>query len=135
LIEHFNRTPVIGLFLGALMLASAGCSASRVDAPPTSVVFFDDFSTTIDSPGRGVIGQFAKEAQAHPDRMVLVRGFADGVAAPASYQSLSQKRAQAVVDLLVAQGVPGNHITIGARGATQADPGIESRRVDVSFSN
>jgi OOP family OmpA-OmpF porin len=135
LIERFTRTPMRGLSLGVLMLAAAGCTSTPVNAPPRSVVFFDNFSTTVDGPGRGVITEVVMDARAHPDRMVLVQGFADTVAAPKSYQALSQQRAQAVADMLVAQGVPPGHIVIRPRGATQADPGIESRRVDVSFSN
>jgi outer membrane protein OmpA-like peptidoglycan-associated protein len=118
----------------ALMLVAAGCMKAPVDAPPRSIVFFDNLSVRIDAAGQGIVSEVAADARAHPDRMVLVQGFADSTVTP-NYQSLSAQRAKAVADLLVADGVPASHITIRPRGATLADPGIESRRVDVSFSN
>jgi outer membrane protein OmpA-like peptidoglycan-associated protein len=121
--------------MGLLLLAVGGCMKAQIDAPPRSVVFFDNFSTTVDANGQAVIIEVARDALAHPDRTVLVQGFADTVAAPNSYQTLSAQRAKAVGDMLVAKGVPPSHIVTRPRGATQADPGIESRRVDVSFSN
>jgi outer membrane protein OmpA-like peptidoglycan-associated protein len=133
--ERITRIPLRGPLMGLLLLAAAGCMKAPLDAPPRSVVFFDNFSTTVDGNGQGVITEVAKDALAHPERMVLVQGFADTVAAPNAYQTLSAQRAKAVADMLVAQGVPPGHIVTRPRGATQADPGIESRRVDVSFSN
>lgn len=134
--ERRTRTPLRGLLLGLLLLTVAGCMMrAPVDAPPKSIVFFDNFSTTVDGAGQGVLAEVAADARAHPDRRVLVQGYADTVAAPNSYKEISAKRAQAVADLLVSQGVPISRIVMRSRGGSLADPGIESRRVDVSFSN
>ena len=134
---YFSLRPALrGLFMGAALLGAAGCAQkSPVDAPPKSVTFFNPFSADLDDAAKGVINQVAADALAHPDRRVLVEGFADSVGAPSSNQTLSKLRAQVVADTLVAQGVPPSHIILHPRGATQSDPGIESRRVDVSFGN
>jgi outer membrane protein OmpA-like peptidoglycan-associated protein len=97
-------------------------------------VFFDNLSTSIDGAGAGIVNEVAMDARAHPERMIIVQGFADPTVVP-TYQALSAQRAKAVSDMLVSQGVPASHIIIRPRGASKADPGIESRRVDVSFAN
>lgn len=121
-----------GLFGVALLLAAVGC-APKLDLPPASVVFFNAWSSELDGPAQGVIAEFARDAKLAPGRPVLVRGFADRIGSDQANRVLSQLRAQVVADGLVAQGVSATRIVQVARGATQADPGIESRRVDIEL--
>ncbi len=130
--ETFVRSRVWrGLVMAGLLLA-AGCVA-KVDATPAAVVFFNAWSSDLDTPARGVIAEFAKDAKTAPNRPVLVKGFADRVGSDRANKVLSELRAQVVADALVAQGVAATRIVQVARGATQADPGIESRRVDIEL--
>lgn len=132
--QYLPRSALRSVALGALLLGAAGCAQkSPVDAPPESVTFFNPFSADLDDAAKGVINQISTDALAHPDRRVIVEGFADSIGAPSSNQTLSKLRAQVVADALVSHGVPPSHIILRPRGATQSDPGIESRRVDVSF--
>ena len=124
--------------MGPLLLAAAtaACAAKpRVDAPPRSVIFFSNLSASIDPDGENVVREISADALAYPTRSILIEGFADPQAgAPGTIRTLSQLRAQAVADALVAHGIARSRLTIRPRGATGGDPGIESRRVDVSFS-
>ena len=125
-----RRSFVTGL--SAIVLA--GCMArAPVDAPPASVVFFTAFSAELDDGAKGVIADAAEAARGAPSRRVVVEGFADTDGTPASNRTLSQLRAQVVADGLVARGVARDRVIIRPRGQTTADPGIESRRVDISF--
>ena len=131
--ETVLRTPVRrGLVVAGLLLAVAGCAA-KVDTPPAAVVFFNAWSSDLDAPARGVIAEFAKDAQTAPNRPVLVKGFADRIGSDQANRVLSQLRAQVVADALVGQGIATTRIVQVARGATQSDPGIESRRVDIEL--
>ncbi len=122
------------LLLGAVLLGAAGCMArGPIDAPPKSPIFFTPFSASLDDNANRVINEVAADALANPSHTVIVEGFADSVGTPSSNKTLSQLRAQVVADALVAHGVAQNRIVLHPRGATAADPGIESRRVDVSY--
>ena len=122
-----------GLLAAGLLLGLAGCATRAVDAPPASVVFFNAWSADIDGPAQGVIAEFARDAKTAPNRPVLVKGFADRIGSDQANKALSQLRAQVVADALVKQGIDRTRIVQVARGATQADPGIESRRVDLEL--
>ena len=124
------------LLLGAVLLAAAGCMLQGpVDAPPRSIVFFTALSAGLDDQAHTVINTVAKDAVANPARTILVQGFADRVGTPAANKTLSELRAQVVADALIAHGVNKQRIVIRPRGATASDPGIESRRVDISFGS
>lgn len=122
------------MLMGAVL---AGCAPkAAVDAPPRSVVFFTNFSADLDAAARQVIDQVSADALASPRRTVVVEGFADQrVSSPAATQTLSQLRAQVVADAIAAHGVDRSRIVLRPRGGTNSDPGIESRRVDVSFGS
>lgn len=121
--------------LGGVVLAGvlAGCVKVGVDAPPVSPVFFTSFSAELDGDALRVIGHVVDDARANPARSVIVEGFADQVGSAAANKKLSELRAQVVADALVARGVDRRRIVLRPRGATKSDPGIESRRVDISF--
>ena len=121
--------------LAAVLLGAAGCAAKPpVDAPPASVIFFTAQSADLDQGAKQVIDDVAKDALANPRRMVIVEGYADQIGSSAANQTLSKLRAQVVADALATKGVNPAKIVIRPRGPTSADLGLESRRVEVSFS-
>ena len=120
------------LLCAAVMLGAAGCM-TPVDAPPVAVVFFTPFSADLDQEAKSVITEVAKDARANPSRTIVVKGYADSIGTPAANRTLSQLRAQVVADGLVSQGVSAGSIVQRPRGPTAADPGIESRRVEITF--
>ena len=125
----FLSAAVLGPALGA-----AGCAPKQaVDAPPRSVVFFTAFSADLDGDAQKVIEQVSADAAASPRRTIYVEGYADQAGSTAANRTLSQLRAQVVADAIVAHGIAKSRLVVRPRGPTAADPGIESRRVDVSF--
>ena len=127
-----SASTFLRLAAGALLSIAAACAPlAPVDAPPKSVLFFTAFSADLDAPARNVIAEFARDAKSAPNRPVLVEGYADSVGSAASNRTLSLLRAQVVADALVAQGIDRSRIVLRPRGPTTADPGIESRRVEL----
>ena len=130
-----RRFVLIGAALsGAVLFGTAACTLAPVDSPPASVVFFTAFSADLDDGAKGVIADAAETARASPTVRVVVQGYADAIGTPTSNMTLSLLRAQVVADGLVAKGVDRARITLRPRGSAQSDPGIESRRVDITFA-
>ncbi len=119
--------PVAGL----LLLASA---CAPMPQAPTLVVFFTANSGDLDEPALAAVNRAADVARATPNRPVIVSGYATSIGTAATNQTLSQLRAQIVADALVSRGVDRSRVIVRPRGETQADPGIESRRVEISFA-
>ncbi len=132
-----SRTPrrlfLHAVVAGGALLGLAGCMTPSVDAPPASVIFFTALSASLDPEAQAAIVHIADDAKANPRVPVIVQGFADRIGSVAANQTLSELRAQVVADALVGQGVDRGRIVLRPRGATKSDPGVESRRVDVSF--
>lgn len=77
------------------------------------------------------LNNLAKEAIAE-DADVVVTGYADQTGQPAYNQQLSDRRAKAIGNYLVAHGVPRSHIVIQAKGQTDAfASNALDRRVEV----
>jgi outer membrane protein OmpA-like peptidoglycan-associated protein len=103
---------------------------------PDRVLFAFDRATL--RPGaRRTLQRIARVIEAYPDAPVQVRGHTDDVGSNAYNQTLSERRAQAVVDFLVSAGVSGR---LEARGFGERRPVAtnataqgrqENRRVEV----
>lgn len=79
------------------------------------------------------LNNLAKQAVAK-DADVLVTGYADVTGNPAYNQKLSQRRATAISDYLIAHGVAPSHIKTVAKGQTQAfATNALDRRVEVKL--
>jgi outer membrane protein OmpA-like peptidoglycan-associated protein len=98
---------------------------------PQYVVFFAERSAELDAPAHGVIANAAREAQHDPATAVDVIGYTDSAGSPQADIILSRRRAQAVADALVADGVPAARLVRLGHGQTGADPGLASRRVEI----
>lgn len=87
-------------------------------APPSYMTFFDLGSTKLSEQSLATIGQAAQVYKTRANARVTVTGYADTVGSPAANVQLSQRRANAVKDGLVAAGVPAAAITTAASGET-----------------
>ncbi len=104
--------------------APAPAPAPAVQAPPPPppparnyLVFFDFDKADLKSDAKAIVGQ---AAQAFPKSQGVTRiqatGHADRAGSDTYNMRLSQRRAQAVKDELVKQGVPANVISVIAKG-------------------
>ena len=119
------------LALGACATTAGGGGAQ----PPIYVVFFTERSAVLEPAAVDVVAQAAAAAKSAPGRFVLVRGYTDSAGSKPDDVTLSRDRARHVADGLVADGVDASRITQQGRGQTGDDPGVESRRVEISLSN
>jgi outer membrane protein OmpA-like peptidoglycan-associated protein len=96
------------------------------------VVFFAGDSAELDAPARAVVANAAGLARRHPELPVRVLGFASPAGASAQNRALAEARARAVVEALVAAGVPAGRIGVEPRGEVPfAQMPPESRRVEI----
>lgn len=129
--------------------AAAEAKASRVVAPAPAApealhddVYFDFKSVRLRADAARLLQQKAGMLKAGGQWVVLVAGYADGQG-PAEYNRvLAQKRAEAVKQFLVEEGVPETSIkavTIGSDGALCQEPTKEcqqlNRRVHLEMRN
>jgi outer membrane protein OmpA-like peptidoglycan-associated protein len=116
-----------------LLFVLSACSLFG-PSKPHYVVFFEERSAQLDTPARGVIAQVARRAKDHPAAAVEVIGYTDSAGGPQADVLLSQQRAQAVADALIANGVSANRLVRKGRGQTGGSPGIANRRVEIIIS-
>ncbi len=75
----------------------------------------------------------AKILKKYPDTKVVVKGYSDSIGNPAYNVDLSQRRAQAVADALVARGVNAGNVTAigyGAANPVATNKTVEGRRLN-----
>jgi len=115
----------------ALLVALAGC---HVVGPEHFVVFFSPWSSDLDAPAKQVVATVATRARQRPGTPLTVNGYASPVGTVDANKKISERRTQAVVDALVAAGVPADRIVQRAHGVVDytLDP-IESRRVELTL--
>lgn len=83
-------------------------------------IFFKIGSAKIDDYGKVNIQLAAKILKANPDKKYKIAGYADKATGSVSLnQKLSEKRAQAVYDALVAEGVNGDQLELVGFGGTE----------------
>jgi outer membrane protein OmpA-like peptidoglycan-associated protein len=87
--------------------------------PPPSkawMVFFDTNSTTLSQQSAMTVTEAATVAKSTPNARVAVTGFTDTDGPPAYNQQLSVRRADAVKNALVSNGVAPQAITVNGSG-------------------
>jgi outer membrane protein OmpA-like peptidoglycan-associated protein len=114
----------------AVVLALGACSFSS-GAP--YLVYFQERSAGLDAQAQDVVALAARRANAAPAAPVEVVGYTDSAGSPPADVLLSQRRAQAVADALVANGVAANRLVRMGRGQTGENPGVASRRVEITI--
>jgi outer membrane protein OmpA-like peptidoglycan-associated protein len=121
-------------------VAAAPPAAAPAAAPKTYLVFFDFDRSDITPEAAAIIRQAANDARTMQVRVVVVTGHADR-SGPTDYnQRLSERRANAVRNALVREGVPNNVIQTSGRGENdnlvQTADGVReprNRRVEIVF--
>ncbi len=116
----------------ALLILPAACALF----PPNGqrfVVFFPDAGFALDSAATQVIAAAADYAVAHPDRPIMVAGFADPTGTPEANASLIRSRTATVNAELAAHGIAASRIQTRDIGQVEfALSSQESRRVTVT---
>jgi outer membrane protein OmpA-like peptidoglycan-associated protein len=92
--------------------------AQPASAPASYMTFFELGSTKLSDQSMATITQASQVYKTKTNANVVVIGYADTVGSPAMNMQLSQRRASAVRDALVAGGVPVSVITTTANGDT-----------------
>jgi outer membrane protein OmpA-like peptidoglycan-associated protein len=115
-----------------LLLLVFGCSLFE-PSRPHYVVYFEERSAELDAPAHSIIIQVARLANADPTASIEVSGYTDSFGRAQADVLLSQQRAEIVADALMASGVAANRLVRKGRGQTDADPGIASRRVEITI--
>lgn len=85
-------------------------------APNSYLLFFDWARAEIPPEAQGIVSDAAAAIGSGDVEAVTVTGFADTSGSPKANQRLSQRRAEAVRDALVAEGVPEAMIVTRGRG-------------------
>jgi outer membrane protein OmpA-like peptidoglycan-associated protein len=125
--------------LAALLLLLTCSACASMSGPPPApqkfVVFFQEWSASLDDAAQSSITVAAKWAADHPSETVTVTGYAAPDGSVAANDALSRTRAQVVVDKLTADGVAPGRIRLESRGPTDFTlAAIESRRVDIAIA-
>jgi outer membrane protein OmpA-like peptidoglycan-associated protein len=117
--------PLLVTAVAALLLAACGdrtqavvAAASPQTAQPARnfMLFFGNDRATVTPESEAVIHEAARAAKASPNGRVTVAGNADTFGAGSYNMTLSQRRAQAVRDELVKQGVNQASISVVGQG-------------------
>jgi outer membrane protein OmpA-like peptidoglycan-associated protein len=110
------------------------------DEPPAHVVFFDKGGMQINATGVATIRQAAAEAKKPGVKAIEITGHTDRAGSDNLNNALSLRRARAVRDRLVREGVPAKLITARGLGETkpfmQTEDGIgqpENRRAEITI--
>ncbi|MBJ6144660.1 OmpA family protein [Hymenobacter sp. BT559] len=82
-------------------------------------LFFDSNKATLKPRSRTELSRLVEFLRQDPSLRVEVAGYTDNVGTPAANLSLSQRRAQAVLDYLTSQGVPASRLRAKGYGETR----------------
>jgi outer membrane protein OmpA-like peptidoglycan-associated protein len=107
-------------------------------APPSFMVFFDWDRSNLSAQALNTIKQAAGAYKAKGNARITATGHTDTSGAPAYNMALSLRRANAVKDALVREGVPATAIAVVGRGEqgllVQTGPNVrepQNRRVEI----
>lgn len=128
------RRPGRLLFLLFLLGPLAGCNGWWHQDLSDYPVFFTPGSAELDQTAQAVIQVAADYAKAHRRQGVVVTGYTDASGDGSANLPLSERRAAAVTDQLVTDGVDRGRIHHNAHGATNVPlSGQADRRVDIQI--
>ena len=105
-------------------------------------VLFDTNKATLKSGADQRIDRLATFLQKNPNERLIIEGYTDSTGSEEYNQELSQRRAQAVAEVLARQGIPASRYQVVGKGqafpvASNATPAgrQQNRRVEVVFSD
>jgi outer membrane protein OmpA-like peptidoglycan-associated protein len=121
-IRYLNRTRAI---LGRANVTMAMQRDPRVPASPMRIIVEEQFrfptgSFAVDPKYAGLLNLGVIALKSLPEARLVVTGYTDNVGSADVNQSLSEQRAQVVVDWMVKGGIPANRVIALGRGP--ADP-------------
>lgn len=115
----------------ACLLAGGALAQQPTSPPPSFVVYFDFASAKLSALGRPVVADAVvaiRQAQEHGNfSHVKVIGYADAAGTAEGADRLSQRRADAVRDELVREGVAADVITTEGRGKLEPEVPTEDQ--------
>jgi outer membrane protein OmpA-like peptidoglycan-associated protein len=119
-----------------LLLCAAAGSARAADAPSQNfVVYFQEWSASLDDSAQSVISRAAELLKSQGGNVAHVNGFADPTGSKKANILLADLRAQMVVDQLQSDGADPRRIRQRGHGSVNfALTSQESRRVEISIS-
>ncbi len=124
-----------GLFSGVVLLTLGGCALFEPSGQ-RYIVFFTGSSAQLDAAAQGVVVGAADWAKRHPDMPVTVASYSDPSGSQQANAAFTRLRAQAVIDGLVADGVPAARIERQEKGAVAFElDAQESRRVEITVGH
>ena len=115
-------------------LAAVGTTktqGNRVSLQYKEPIHFGHNSAVIENVSKSDINTTATILKKYPDSKVVVKGYTDSLGNPAYNVDLSQRRAQAVADELIKQGVKAENVTAigyGAANPVASNDTVEGRR-------
>jgi outer membrane protein OmpA-like peptidoglycan-associated protein len=105
-------------------------------------VLFDTNKATLKPGADQRIDRLATFLQKNPNERLIIEGYTDSTGSEEYNQELSQRRAQAVAEVLAGQGIPASRYQVVGKGqafpvASNATPAgrQQNRRVEVVFSD
>jgi peptidoglycan-associated lipoprotein len=115
-------------------------AAQPTGVPESRLVHFDVASDLIQDSDVGLLAQHAEYLQAHPEQHVRIEGHSDARGTDAYNVALAARRAGAVREYLIQQGVNSKQIAIVSYGKSKPlDPGAgedaweKNRRVELDY--
>ena len=100
--------------------ASAAPASPAAQAPTSLSVFFAYGSSSLPPKEQATLDEASRIFNDGKPIVMIITGMTDATGAPGPNLLLSQKRADAVFDGLVARGLPPEHFQILAAGATES---------------
>jgi outer membrane protein OmpA-like peptidoglycan-associated protein len=82
-------------------------------------ILFDTGKTALRPGAKTTLAKIAKELKADNDLKITVEGHTDNMGGPQKNQQLSERRAQAVRDYLIREGVPADRIVAVGKGESE----------------
>jgi outer membrane protein OmpA-like peptidoglycan-associated protein len=113
----------------------ASASAAAAAAAPAEKLFFEVGADALPADANEVLARVADAARANTAAVVQISGFHDASGDPVQNADLAKRRAFAVRDALVANGVPEAQIQLSKPAVTEGgtDP-REARRVELTVN-
>ena len=142
------KTITLGVAMLAITLAGCSTMKGRPEEPAApargtklaeiSGQSFESGRARLTAAGRKQVDEAMRVLQQHPDVRVAIDGHTDASGKEASNQVLSERRARAVANRLIEQGVPAARLTVRGFGESRpvadnatADGRSRNRRVEI----
>ncbi|QWG23948.1 OmpA family protein [Bradyrhizobium sediminis] len=117
--QGWQFKPEISVKPAAAPVDATVCQQLFANLLAKAKIRFESGSDAINADSAGLLDRLVETAQRCPTANIEIAGHTDGAGETAVNQTLSEKRAQAVMDFLVRAGLPANRFTPVGYGSTQ----------------